>query len=174
MTALAVNTCAAKLDDLAAYFGASGHARDRRADGRQRPPHRHCNAQAPPDVSCSASHEPGGGHGLLISMLLVGAAVAASAVTPLARPASARASLPLRADPKATDGPVAGPRPVPSCGPAGGRDARSEPWPPGPRGATGGTASRIASRVGMEMPQTPSGTDRETRFARHAATAAVS
>ena len=36
MTALAVNTCAAKLDDLAAYFGASGHARDRRADGRQR------------------------------------------------------------------------------------------------------------------------------------------
>jgi hypothetical protein len=98
--------------------------------------------------------------GLQWSVLVAGAAVAADASAPVARaisagPATAWCRL------MATDGPVPAPRMVTSCGSAGGRDAGSKPWPPGPRGATGGTASRVASRVSIEMHHASSGVDRE-------------
>jgi hypothetical protein len=109
---------------------------------------------------------------LQLGVIHVGATTAADAAVPAVRAASARPTA-AWGRPKATDGPVANGRRVPSCGPAGGRDAGSEPWPPGPRGATGGTASLVASRVSIEMHRLPSGADRDTVPARLAGSPTV-
>lgn len=87
---------------------------------------------------------------LRLGVLHVGAATAADAAVPAIRAASAWPTDAWR-HPLATNSPVAAPRPVPFCGPAGDRGIGSTARPPGPRGATGGAVPSSASIADIAM-----------------------